>query len=80
MFRFNDPILTKWDTFIIIIAIYNLFVLSYNIGFSPSWAKHPAFITFDSIQTLIYVLDIVVSFFTTYVDSEGFEVWNLWMI
>jgi hypothetical protein len=47
MFRYSDPILNKWDSFIILIAIYNCFTLSFNIGFDPSWASHPAYITFD---------------------------------
>ena len=49
LFRYSDPILNKWDTFIIIIAIYNCFTLSFNIGFDPSFASHPVYITFDVI-------------------------------
>jgi hypothetical protein len=52
MFRYSDPILNKWDTFIIVIAIYNCFTLSFNIGFEPSFASHPVYITFDIILIL----------------------------
>lgn len=50
MFRYSDPILNKWDSFIIIIAIYNCFTLSFNIGFQPSFSNHPAYITFDVLM------------------------------
>ena len=49
LFRYSDPILNKWDTFIIIIAIYNSFTLSFNIGFDPDFASNPIYITFDVI-------------------------------
>jgi hypothetical protein len=52
MFRYSDPILNKWDSFIILIAIYNCFTLSFNIGFKPSFASHPAYITIDVILLL----------------------------
>jgi hypothetical protein len=52
MFRYSDPILNKWDSFIILIAIYNCFTLSFNIGFDPNWASHPVYITFDVLLIL----------------------------
>lgn len=76
MFRYSDPILNKWDTFIIIIAIYNCITLSFNIGFNPSWANHPAYITLDVLLILCYVLDIIQSFNTTYLDRNGEEIWD----
>lgn len=76
MFRYSDPILNKWDTFIIMIAIYNCFTLSFNIGFNPSFANHPIYITFDVILIFCYILDIIQSFITTYLDNDGEEVWD----
>lgn len=76
MFRHNDPILNKWDTFIILCAIYNCFTLSLNIGFSPSYADHWLYITVDVFLILCYVLDIIQNFFTTYLDPNGEEIWN----
>lgn len=80
MFRYSDPILNKWDTFIILIAIYNCFTLSFNIGFDPSWASHPAYITVDVLMMICYILDIIQSFITTYLDKNGEEVWDLKII
>jgi len=74
MFRFSDPILNKWDMFIILIAIYNCFTLSFNIGFDPSWASHPAYITLDFLLMVCYIIDIIQSFMTTYLDKDGEEI------
>ena len=74
LFRYNDPILNKWDTFIIMLAIYNCFTLSFIIGFDPEWANHPGYITIDVILILCYILDIIQSFITTFLDKHGEEI------
>lgn len=79
-FRYNDPRLNTWDTFIIIVAIYNCLTLSFTIAVDPPFANHPAYITFDWLLILCYLLDIIVNFYTTYLDKEGEEIFSYKMI
>lgn len=74
MFKYNDPLLFWWDSFVMLVVIYNCITLSYFIGFNPDFTSHGAYILFDNLINLIYVIDIIQSFITTYLDENGDEV------
>ena len=77
MLRQNDPQKTKWDLIIIFLAIYNSFQIPFEIAFDPEDMKLPAFYVVNSLIDLVFLLDIIVNFRTTFYDIEtGDEVFD----
>jgi hypothetical protein len=77
MIRVNDPRKTIWDLFIIIVAIYNCFSIPLKIAFDPLILQTPPFETADNIIDILFVVDIVVAFRTTFYDMEtGDEIFD----
>ena len=77
MLRQNDPQKTKWDLIIIFLAIYNSFQIPFEIAFDPVDMKLPAFYVLNSCIDLVFLLDIIVNFRTTFYDIEtGDEVFD----
>jgi uncharacterized membrane protein (DUF485 family) len=77
MVKVNDSRKTIWDMFIISIAIYNCFSIPLKIAFEPPILETPLFEIADYIIDLLFVLDIVVAFRTTYIDTlTGDEVFT----
>ena len=60
-----------WDFLVITAAIYSTFTIPVAFAFSPPFTKELWFIFTDWFTTLIYLIDIVIQFRTTYVDQFG---------
>ena len=73
MVAYNNRLRKVWDYSIIVIAIYSTFVIPIKIAFNPeefgSW-----YVVLDWLTTLIYLLDILIQFRTTYLDNFGEEI------
>lgn len=77
MLRQNEPRKTKWDLVIIFLAIYNSFQIPFEIAFDPEKMKSPGFIALNTTIDLVFLLDIIVNFRTTFYDIEtGDEVFD----
>lgn len=77
MIRVNDPRKTIWDLFIIIVAIYNCFSIPLKIAFDPEVLKSAPFEAADNIIDILFVIDILVAFRTTFYDMEtGDEIFD----
>ena len=70
MIRLNDPQKTKWDIVIIVLAVYNSFQIPFEIAFEPEEMKTAKFFVLNSLIDLMFGIDIVVNFRTTYYDHE----------
>lgn len=66
-----------WDIFIITVAIYNCFSIPLKIAFAPPILDHVAVETIDNIIDILFIIDIIVAFRTTYYDFEtGDEIFS----
>jgi len=73
--RINEPIRIKWDLFIMFLATWNSFMIPIEIAFEPSISENIFFILFNSCIDLVFLLDIFVTFRTTYIKpSTGDEI------
>ena len=70
MIRINDPQKTKWDVIIIVLAVYNSFQIPFEISFEPEEMKSTKFFVLNTLIDLMFGIDIVVNFRTTYYDNE----------
>ena len=73
MIRSNSTFRTNWDLFVIILAIYNAVTIPLNIAFDPLALGTPAFQAVDALVDLIFLIDIVLTFRTTFLDPEKGE-------
>jgi len=77
MFQQNDPRKTRWDLLIIFLSVYNSFQIPFEIAFDPPTMKSTGFYVLNSLIDLVFTLDIVVNFRTTFYDIEtGDEVFD----
>lgn len=72
---FRNPYKEKWDVFIIILAIYNSVVIPLDFVFFPQEIKDSVVLnTLNNITDSMFIIDIIIMFFTTYTDSHGKEI------
>ena len=65
----------KWDILIIVFAIYNCILIPFDVAFEPILPD--ALLGFERIVDVLFGLDIVVAFKTSYIDtSTGLEVFE----
>lgn len=69
--RINSPFRMKWDLFLMCLAIFNFFSLLFYASFDPETIE--SFII-STIVNLLFCLDIILNFFTTYIDTNGEEI------
>jgi hypothetical protein len=60
----------KWDMFIILLAIYNSISIPLSIAFEPKDMSTTGFQILDSCIDLIFLVDIIIAFRTTYIDTN----------
>jgi hypothetical protein len=70
-----------WDAIIIVLSIYQAIVIPFNISFQPDFLNAPFVRTMDSLIDMIFALDIILRFRTTYIDPvSGEEVVDSYLI
>ena len=65
----NGPARFRWDIIIILLSIYNSITIPVSIAFQPEILNHKYVTIFDAVVDLIFLLDIIISFRTTYMDT-----------
>ena len=70
---YNNRWRKVWDYSIIVIAIYSTFTIPIKLAFNPD-AFGLWYDVMDWITSIIYVVDIVIQFRTTYLDNLGQEI------
>lgn len=77
MLRIHENNKIKWDALIVVLALYNSFLIPLQIAFEPKSLSGPFMLTLDLLVDFIFVLDIAVIFRTTFYNSFGEEVADL---
>lgn len=62
----------KWDLYILILALWNLAVIPFDVAFTP--VKSNAFDVFERFVDACFAFDILINFRTTFINNKGFEV------
>lgn len=70
----NSKFRTNWDLFIMIMAVWNCIAIPLDFAFSPAVAGEAWWKFIDTVIDVIFVVDILVTFRTTYIRSGGQEV------
>jgi hypothetical protein len=66
----------KFDILVIVLALCNVITIPLKVAFKPEFLSSTTSDVFDAIIDFIFVLDIIISFRTTFFDSFGHEVDN----
>uniref|UniRef100_A0A7S3CT47 Cyclic nucleotide-binding domain-containing protein n=1 Tax=Strombidium rassoulzadegani TaxID=1082188 RepID=A0A7S3CT47_9SPIT len=81
MIKAQGKMRLSWDLLIIILSIYQAISIPLTISFEPDEFNSPGIKTFDSLVDLVFTVDIILRFRTTYIDPvSGEEVMDSFMI
>ena len=71
----NDDRKTQFDLFVMILATYNCFQIPLEVAFDPDTFQMKSLKTLSVIIDLVFLLDMLVAFRTTYIDTRsGIEI------
>lgn len=81
MIEQNDPNKTRWELFVIILALYNAFSIPFELSFDPPVMRGTNFVIMNSFIDFLFGVDIFIQFRTTFYDTiTGDEVTDLKII
>jgi hypothetical protein len=63
----------KWDIFVMSLAVYNSFAVPYEYCFKDEFFSLREVILAETIIDVIFLLDVIFMFFTSFVDHKGTE-------
>ena len=66
----NAQAKTNWDLFIMILATFNCFTIPLDVSFEPPSFKNRSFEFINNLVDLAFVLDIIISFRTTFINTR----------
>ena len=73
LFRAGSTIKVNWDLAIMVLAIWNCFVIPFQVAFEPPFADTTLFSVSDFIVDFMFFLDIIVHFRTTFIHPKTGE-------
>ena len=65
-----------WDIFVLILAVYNSMQVPYEHAFRPEIMNHIVFTTLNTVIDVVFVVDIVMMFFTSVISKKGVETYD----
>lgn len=75
LIRMNAPFRTKWDLIVMMCAIWNCISIPLELSFEPPIAESIPWLIFNSLIDFLFLLDIILTFRTTYVSAQtGIEI------
>ena len=74
LIRISRPFRIKWDLLVMVLALYNCFTVPFFVAFYTE--KDLTFFFINTLIDCVFLIDIGLNFFTTYIDSSGEEVTN----
>lgn len=81
MFWFGHPYKVKWDFFVIFLAVFNAFEVPIQLAFEPDFMESVYWIYFDLGINIIFMVDILGSFRTGYINQKtGEEIKDPWPV
>jgi hypothetical protein len=81
MIKTQGKMRLQWDLIIIVFSVYQAFSVPLDIAFEFDYSNSPTIRTINSIIDLVFIMDIIFRFRTTYIDPiSGEEVMDSWLI
>ena len=78
VWRHNNKWRIRWDLAVIVLVVYNCISIPFEVAFEQKFTEHVILDILDFIIDAIFFLDLVINFFTTYVNSKtGREEYSL---
>jgi len=74
IFKPNDSFKSKWDILIMISAVFNCFTIPFKVAYQPPFMEAPSYGVLNNIIDFVFLIDIMVTFRTAFVDDFGVEV------
>jgi len=74
LFRPNDNFKAKWDLIVIISAVFNCFAIPFKVAFEPEIMEGTFFTVFNFIIDTVFLVDIIITFRTCFIDDYGNEI------
>lgn len=65
----NGKFRMRWDLFVILLVIYNCISIPFDVSFGRLW-DHLVMDMIDSMIDIVFFLDIIITFFTTYLNQK----------
>jgi len=70
VFRYSAPNRIKWDLVVMSLAIWNCISIPFFMAFKPDVAKSPGIMALDVIVNILFIIDILVNFRTSYMHPR----------
>lgn len=81
MIKTQGKMRLQWDLMIIVFSVYQAFSVPLDIAFEFDYSNSPEVRTANSVIDLMFIMDIIFRFRTTYIDPiSGEEVMDSWLI
>jgi hypothetical protein len=58
------------------LAVYNSFAVTYQYTFKDEFFNLPAVVIMETMIDILFFFDIIIMFFTSFVDHKGIENFN----
>ena len=66
----------RWDIFILILAFQNSLIIPIDMSFEPEWTAHFYYQIFDNLVDFLFLVDMILMCFTSFIDPQGKEVFR----
>ncbi|CAI2377400.1 unnamed protein product [Moneuplotes crassus] len=76
MIRYSSGLRLYWDCWIILLAIWNSLYIPYDIAFQPPLSSSILVVVLNALIDFNFLIDIFLTFRTTYYDVDGEEVFE----
>ena len=74
MFKPNDSFKSKWDIIVILGAFFNCFSIPFKVAYKPEYMDSTPFFVFNLCIDFVFLIDIFITFRTSYFDDYGQEI------
>lgn len=72
VYRITRPFRTRWDLIMMVLALYNCFTVPFFVSFYTE--KSVMFFVLNTLIDMVFLCDVYLNFYTTYIDKNGDEI------
>lgn len=70
----RNPRKKQWDLFVLLLSFQNSIITPLDLAFNPPFTQSLIFQIIDNLWDFMFFIDMVIMFFTSYVNKHGTEV------
>ena len=67
--RVSHPFRIKWDLFVMLLALWNVFCVPYTLVFNPEFSKKPFIMAINLTIDVLFIIDIALNFRTSFYSA-----------